>query len=75
VVFAEVEASRPSSLEAKVRGRPELAVTAKPEDRTGGLGLIVLRKIIELSGGVFEGTKPKEAGQKFTIMFKAANPS
>jgi PAS domain S-box-containing protein len=75
VVFAEVEASRPPSLESKLPERPDLAVAARPEDRTGGLGLIVLRKIIELSGGVFEGTKPKEDGHKFTIMFRAPNPS
>jgi K+-sensing histidine kinase KdpD len=45
-------------------------VPAKSGNKPGGLGINVLKKIIELSGGTISVANRHEAGNKYTVMFK-----
>jgi len=45
--------------------------SSKPIIKESGLGLAVLKKIIELYGGVMDVTSSRDSGSRYTILFKA----
>jgi hypothetical protein len=70
-VVAEVaEAAFPP---ADGRGAPgaDADGVARPASKPGGLGLTVLRKIVELYGGMIDMAGRRSGGWKFTIVFRA----
>jgi two-component system NtrC family sensor kinase len=71
VVGAEVQETLASPLGG---GGPEAAEdvpAARPMVKDSGLGLTVLKKIIELYGGVITVAASKDKGNQYTILFKA----
>ena len=73
VVVAEVEESRrkpweTDTLDAKAPRVPSVQNGADP----GGLGLTVLKKIVELHGGIIDAVKREPGTNKFTIVFRAS---
>jgi signal transduction histidine kinase len=75
LVVAEVEESRSAMLEpASLKASNPVAASQQGMKLTG-LGIQVLKKIIELSGGVISVTNRKEAGNTYSVMFKAQRES
>ena len=70
VVLAEVEETRTRDTEAQTRSEAELNASILAANKPVGLGINVLKKIIELSGGVISVTTRPETGNKYTVMFK-----
>ena len=70
LVGAAVETS-PGALVGESASSAHLAATAtQPITKESGLGLTVLRKIIELYGGVVDVTNNKDKGSRYVILFK-----
>ncbi len=71
IVVAEVEDTASGDLEDKPTHGNTTVATAKATKKENGLGLTVLKKIIELYGGIIQITHRKELGNRYTIIFRA----
>ncbi|HXT40988.1 MAG TPA: PAS domain S-box protein [Candidatus Angelobacter sp.] len=69
VVAAEVEDDGPGVIESKLADKSERAF-ATELIRKGVLDLMVLKKVVELYGGMIRIINRKEGGVKVTVMFK-----
>jgi len=69
VVAAEVEDDGPGVIESKLADKSE-RVFATELIRKGVLDLMVLKKVVELYGGMIRIINRKEGGVKVTVMFK-----
>ena len=70
VVVAEMEDDAPGVIESKLADKNERAFPTEMI-RKGVLDLMVLKKVVELYGGMIQITNRSEGGVKVTIMFKA----
>jgi len=70
IVAAEVEDDGPGVIESKLADKSERAY-ATEMIRKGVLDLMVLKKVVELYGGMIRIINRKEGGVKVTLMFKA----
>ena len=70
VIMAEVEDDGPGVIESKLADKSERAF-ATEMIRKGILDLMVLKKVVELYGGMIRIINRKEGGVKVSIMFKA----
>ena len=70
VVVAEVEDDAPGVIESKLADKTERAFPTEMI-RKGVLDLMVLKKVVELYGGMIQITNRSEGGVKVTILFKA----
>jgi len=72
IVVAEVEAARDATRTEKGKDPgSSTTVITKGTGKTSGLGLAVLKKIVELHGGALDISHRKGSGRKYTVMFKA----
>ena len=69
VIVAEVEDDGPGVIESKLADKSERAF-ATEMIRKGILDLMVLKKVVELYGGMIRIINRKEGGVKVTVMFK-----
>jgi nitrogen fixation/metabolism regulation signal transduction histidine kinase len=75
VVGTTVQASNGGAGARRTKGQaagPGVARRAEDLATKGtGLGLTVLKKIVELYGGAIQMTRDKEEGSEYTVLFKA----
>lgn len=71
IVITEVQDIALTRGEAATTEGSESALATNSSRKGSGLGLAVLKKIIELYGGIIDISHPKDSGTKFTILFKA----
>ena len=71
LVTAEVEDTGAGTWEDKLSETSSTTGTAQPMKKGNGLGLTVLKKIIELYGGMIETSERAGAGTRLAITFRA----
>ena len=71
VVSATIEAIKAAPLGERANNADSTVAASKPIIKESGLGLTVLKKIIELYGGVMDVMNDRESGPRYTILFKA----
>jgi len=71
VVSATVESTNVPPVGEPTDDRDSTVSGSKPIIKESGLGLAVLKKIIELYGGVMDVTSSRDSGSRYTILFKA----
>jgi len=70
VVIAEVETIRAADSESHANSASDSNASGHSENKPGGLGINVLKKIVELSGGAISIASQGDGGNRYAITFK-----